>query len=253
MSPARRGASLRGVARLVVVGDSLTFHGPCGPLPLADERLYPQRTRAGLAASTGRNWDVAVVARAGWGVREMWLALQRDVHLQQQVLLDADAVVIGVGGADSLSVGVPRPVFAMLPFLRPTPLRRSVRRGLDRAHPWLVRATSARMRYTPASVHEHALRKIVPAVRLFAPAAAVVGVVPPLHDAPYYAHLHPHHAETAARTRRLAMELDLALVDIPILMRPWMDRLNPDGVHWPFEVHAAVADALVAELVPRLP
>jgi diglucosylglycerate octanoyltransferase len=238
--------------RLVVLADSLSFHGTNGPLPLADPRLYPNVLAERLVEATGERWDVAVVAQAGWGVREAWLALQRDVHLQQQVLLHADAVVFGVGSSDHLSLGVPRPVMAVLHFVRPTELRRRLRRGIDRHHHRLVRLTGARIRYTPPSVYRHAWRKSVEALRLFAPEAALCAVVPAIHDAPYYAHVHPHHAEGVAETRALAAALGVPLVDLPAILRPHLGAFNVDGVHWSDPVHVAVADAMAALLLPQL-
>jgi lysophospholipase L1-like esterase len=238
--------------RLVVLGDSLSFHGPAGPLPLADPRLYPNLLGERLAAGTGRPWDVTVVARAGWGVREAWYALQRDVHLQQQVLVGADAVVLGVGSSDSLSVGVPRPLMAALPFLRPTPLRRRIRRLVDRHHHRLIAVTGARLRYTPPSVYAHGWRKSIEALRLFAPGAALCAVEPAIHVARYYARRHPHHARTVGLTRDLAAALDVATVDLAKLMRPHIGSLNPDGIHWSFELHAAVAEAMAGALLGQL-
>jgi hypothetical protein len=65
-------------ARLVVVGDSLAFHGPSGPVGLADPRLYPNRLGARLEQATAEPWNVQVVARAGWSIRDVRLALQND-------------------------------------------------------------------------------------------------------------------------------------------------------------------------------
>jgi diglucosylglycerate octanoyltransferase len=245
-------ATLRRMPRLVVVADSLSFHGTDGPLPLADPRLYPNILGAHLAAATGADWDVAVVARAGWGVREVWLALQRDVHLQQQLLVGADAVVLGAGSSDSLSVGVPRPLMAVLPFLRPTSLRRRVRRGIDHHHHRLVALSGARIRHTPMGVYRHGWRKSVEALRLFAPDAALCAVAPAIHVGGYYAGRHPFHAEALAATRALAAELGVPLVDLPRIMRPHLDGLNRDGIHWSYPVHADVAAAMAEALVPQL-
>jgi diglucosylglycerate octanoyltransferase len=121
--------------RLVVLGDSLAFHGPAGPLPLSDPRLLPSATRARLEDSTGERWDMQFVGRAGWSTRELALAVQKDPHLQQQVLHHADAVVLALGGADYLPVGIPRALWLSLAYLRPTPVRRWLRHHLHLAHP----------------------------------------------------------------------------------------------------------------------
>ncbi len=238
--------------RLVVLADSLSFHGPGGPLPLADPRLYPNRLAARLGAATGSRWDAAVIAQAGWGVREAWLALQRDVHLQQQVLMGADAVVLGLGSSDSLSTGVPRPVMAALHFLRPTPLRRRVRRTIDRHHGALVALTGARLHYTPPSVYRHGWRKSVEALRLFAPGAALCAVSPAIHDGAFYAHRHPFYARYAEETAALGAALDVPLVDLAALLRRHLPEFNPDGIHWSFGAHADVAGAMAGALLPQL-
>jgi lysophospholipase L1-like esterase len=235
--------------RLVVLGDSLTFHGPEGPLLLADPRLYPNVLAAALARQTHEPWDVAVVARAGWSLRDVWLALQKDVHLQQQVLNGAAAIVLAVGSTDPLPVGIPRAWSALVPYVRPTSARRALRRGIDRAHPHLVRATGASLRWTPASVYVHCWRKSVTALRLFAPDASLCAVLPGIHVGPYYGGSNRHRAAYADLTRALAQELDVPLVDLAALTQPWLGALNPDGLHWPFGLHDAVADALAAALL----
>ncbi|HUG86372.1 MAG TPA: hypothetical protein VMM13_17530, partial [Euzebya sp.] len=156
-------------------------------MPLDEVRTYPNLLGEELARMTGRPWAVDVWGRAGWGVRELWLALQKDVHLQQQLLMRADAVVLGVGSADQLSVAVPRWVMMALPYLRPTGLRRQVRRRIDHLHPAVTRLTRGQMRYTPDGVIDHCWVKSVAAIRLFAGTeVALVAVLPPLHRARYY-------------------------------------------------------------------
>lgn len=241
-------------ARLVVLGDSFTFHGPDGPVPLHEPRLYPNVLRDLLAAATGRDWDVAVIARAGWSVRDVWLALQKDVYLQQRVLFGADAVVLGVGSFDWVPVGVPTPLRALLPYVRPTTLRRRLRILLDRHHHALVRATGGRIVRTPDSVYAHNWRKSIEGIRVFAPTAAVSALLPGIHRAPYYGFVHPHHARGMALTRRLGAETGVPLVDLPAIGARHLDDLNVDGIHWSWaqhaEVAAALAEALLAQAAP---
>jgi lysophospholipase L1-like esterase len=241
-------------SRLVVLGDSFTFHGPDGPVPLHEPRLYPNVLRDRLAAATDRDWDVAVIARAGWSVRDVWLALQKDVYLQQRVLVGAEAVVLGVGSFDWVPVGVPTPVRALLPYVRPTELRRRLRILLDRHHHVLVRATGGRIVRTPDAVFAHNWRKSVEGIRLFAPQAALCALEPGVHRAPYYGYLHPHHARGLALTRRLGAETGVPLVDLPAIGARHLDGLNVDGIHWSWaqhaEVAAAMAEALLAQATP---
>lgn len=252
--PTARIARISGdLGRLVVLGDSLSFHGPEGPVPLDDPRTYPNLLGEQLDVLTGRPWAVDVWARAGWGVRELWLALQKDVHLQQQLLVHADAVVIGLGNADQLSVAVPRWVVMALPYLRPTRLRREVRRRIDHLHPAATRLTRGRWRYTPPGVISHSFAKSVDAIRLFAGAdVALAGVLPPLHRTVYYGGVTRHHAETHALFSQLAAERQVAMVDLAEITRDRLDELNVDGAHWGWGIHQLVAAGMAEALAPQL-
>lgn len=222
-------------------------------MPLSEPRTYPNLLAAQLQVLTGRPWAVDVWGRAGWGVRELWLALQKDVHLQQQLLMGADAVVLGVGSADQLSVAVPRWVMMALPYLRPKGLRREVRRRIDHFHPAATRLTRGQMRFTPPVVIEHCYGKSVDAIRLFAGAAVpLVGILPPLHRTVYYGGLTTHHAEVHVRFARLADVRGVAVVDLAALTRDRLEELNRDGAHWSWAIHADVAAGMAAALVAQL-
>jgi diglucosylglycerate octanoyltransferase len=249
----RIASTASGLGRVVVLGDSLSFHGPDGPVPLSEPRLYPNVLGRRLDALTGRVWAVDVWARAGWGLRELWLALQKDVHLQQQLLVHADAVVLGIGNADQLSVAIPRWAVMALPYLRPTALRREVRRRIDHLHPAATRLTRGRLRFTPPAVIEHCFGKSVDAVRLFAgPQVPLVAVLPAAHRTTYYGGVTRHHDEVHALLTRLAAARDVPAVDLAPLTRDRLDELNPDGAHWSWPIHhdvgTAMADVLAAQL-----
>ncbi len=238
--------------RLVVLADSLAFHGPEGPVPLSDPRLYPNQAGAALEAATGTAWDVQVWARAGYGLRETWVGLQKDVHLQQQLVLGADAVVLGTGSMDQASVAVPRWVVLSLAYLRPPRLRRRVRNTIDRWHPAVTRLTRGRWRYTPPSVVAHGFAKSVDALRLFAPRAALVCVLPTVHRAVYYGGVDRWHEVTHRTVRELAQAKDVPAVDLRPLSAAHLDRYNPDGTHWGWELHAEVGAALAGAMLPQL-
>ncbi len=222
-------------------------------MPLADPRLYPNVLGEELGALTGRPWAVEVWARAGWGVRELWLALQKDVHLQQQMLMPADAVVMGIGSADQLSIAVPRWVMMSLPYLRPTGLRREVRRRIDRWHPAMTRLTRGRFPFTPPDVIAHCWGKSVDAIRLFAGAdTPLVAVLPADHRTTYYGGLRTHHEATHALMTRLAAERDVPTVDLAAMTRDRLAELNVDGAHWSWAIHADVGAAMARALAPRL-
>ena len=62
--------------RLLVLGDSLTFHGPDQAHPPSDPRLWPN-----IAAD-----DADVVAQIGWTARDAWWALGTSGGFQVVVL-----------------------------------------------------------------------------------------------------------------------------------------------------------------------
>ena len=60
------------MAHLLVIADSLAFHGPERAERPSDSRLYPQVAGRILGA------DVDLVARQGWTARDGWWALTKD-------------------------------------------------------------------------------------------------------------------------------------------------------------------------------
>jgi hypothetical protein len=82
---------------VLVVADSLAFHGPTQFERPDDERLYPNV----MGAALGPDVEVELVARPGWTARDAWWALTKDPNVWGRWLPEADAVVIGVGGMDA--------------------------------------------------------------------------------------------------------------------------------------------------------
>lgn len=238
--------------RLVALADSFAFHGPRGPLMVDDPRVYPNVLCTLLGEHDASPWEVATVARSGWSVRDVRYALYKDVHLVQRVLAGADAIVFGIGSIDTLSVGVPRSLIALLPYVRPPAVRRHLRATINRNHAALVRASRGRLRFTPRSAYRESWQACIDALRWVAPSAALCAVLPAIHDAPHYAHLHPFHAQGVADTAALARAANVPTVDLPALLAPHRHALNPDGVHWPFAAHRDVAAAMAAALLPQL-
>ena len=99
--------------RLLVLGDSLTYHGPTGPELVTDPRLWPQQ----VAASTGRRLDL--LARQGWTARDAWWALTKDPVAWSVLLPRADVLVLAVGGMDALPASLPTYLREGIPYVRP--------------------------------------------------------------------------------------------------------------------------------------
>lgn len=122
---------------LLVLADSLAFHGPQRAEPADDPRLWPNVAAAALGIRA------ELVAGAGWTARHAWHALTRDPRVWA-VLPRVRALVLGVGGMDTLPSPVPTAIRELIPVLRPDALRRAVRDGYLRALPLLARALSCR-------------------------------------------------------------------------------------------------------------
>ena len=251
-APGRSRAHPRADVRVVVVGDSFAFTDGDGPqLPDAPQ-LWPNVLACGLAAAGG--WDVAVqvLARPAQTARSAWDLVHKDRHAQFEVLAHADVVVAAFGSYDHAPLGVPSPVEELVPHLRPTGLRRGVRRGLHAAYPWLVHATGARLARTPDAEFARLYAATLAQLRALGFAAAGVALGPSSHRSGYYGGRHPRFAERSAAQLRLAAHDGWATLAPWPLVEPFADRLNVDGIHWPAEAHSAVGAALAPLVADQL-
>ena len=251
-APGRRRVHGRDDVRLVVVGDSFSFTDGDGPqLPDAPQ-LWPNVLARGLADAQGWDVHVQVLARPAQTARTAWDLVHKDRHAQFEVLAGADVVVAAFGSYDHAPLGVPSPVEELVPYLRPTGLRRAVRGALHAAYPWLVRATGARLARTPDAEFARLYAATLAQLRGLAFAAAGVALGPSSHRTDYYGGSHPRFAERSAAQLRLAADVGWATLAPWPLVEPFADRLNVDGIHWPAEAHAAVGTALVPLVADQL-
>ena len=225
---------------VLVVADSLAFHGPSQPELLTHPDLYPNVLARLLGA------EVHTVARLGWTARDAWWALTRDPYVYSVLLPRADAVVLAVGGMDHLPAAVPTYLRNGLDYVRPGWLRRRAKLAFHLANPYVVRATGGRLRTLPQAATLQYLTRCVEAIRLVRPGVPVVGIVPPPHDAPYYGHVTSTHAPAVAAHREWGERMAVPLADLDAVIGPHLadGTLNPDGMHWSWEAHADVANAL---------
>ncbi|MFP5022259.1 diglucosylglycerate octanoyltransferase [Pseudonocardia phyllosphaerae] len=233
---------------LLVLGDSLAFHGPDRPYPADEPRLWPNLAAARLG---GR---AEIVARAGWTARHAWSALTGDPRVWA-ALPRADAVVLGVSGMDALPSPLPTALRELIPVVRPEPLRRLVRASYRKAQPVLAPAFARLPGGGPATLPPRLtvayLERCRAGIHALRPGLPVLALLPSVHRAADYGGAHPHHAATERAIRRWAETApQLSLVETPSLVAAHVlgGHGNPDGMHWGWAGHRVVGDA-VAELV----
>jgi hypothetical protein len=231
---------------LLVLGDSLAFHGPERPEPADEPRLWPNVAAATIGARA------EIVAGTGWTARHAWHALISDPRVWA-VLPAVDALVLGVGGMDTLPSPLPTALRELIPVLRPNGLRRRARAGYLRAQPVLARAFAAIVPgggpvALPPRLTVQYLERCRSAVRAIRPDLPVVAVLPPPHRADCYASVHPGRAAGERATREWARAAGVALLDLPALVTDHVlgGHGNPDGMHWGWAAHAAVGEACAA-------
>jgi hypothetical protein len=228
---------------LLVLGDSLAFHGPQRPEPADDPRLWPNIAAAALGARA------EIVAGTGWTARHAWHALTSDPRVWA-VLPSVDALVLGVGGMDTLPSPLPTALRELIPVLRPERLRRRARAAYLRAQPVLAGTFAAVLPgggpvALPPRLTVQYLDRCRRAVLAVRPGLPVVAVVPPPHRAECYASVHPGREPAERATRAWAQACGVALLDLPALVTDHVlgGHGNPDGMHWGWEAHTAVGEA----------
>lgn len=237
---------------LLVLADSLAFHGPDRAEPADDPRLWPNVAAAALG---GR---AEFVAGIGWTARHAWHALTHDPRVWTQ-LPQVQALVLGVGGMDTLPSPLPTALRELIPVLRPDGLRRAVRSGYRRAQPLLARGFARVVPGGgPVALPPHLTVRYLElcrqAVLTIRPGIPVVGVLPAVHRAAAYGRVHPGRAAAERATRAWAGAHGVALLDLRALVGDHVlgGHGNADGMHWGWAAHAAVGTACADLLAPAL-
>lgn len=230
--------------RILVLGDSLAFHGPAQAELLTHPGLFPNVVARLLDA------HVDTQARLGWTARDAWWAITRDPYVYSVLLPRADVVVLALGGMDHLPASLPTYLRTGLDYIRPGSVRRRVKKAYHLATPYVVRLTRGAMRSLPQRVTLHYLDRIVDAIRATHPHVRIVGVTPSPFDAEYYGHVTCTHLPAVTAHRAWGRRKNVPLVDLHEIVQPHLDSgdMNPDGMHWSWAAHEEVAKAL-ADLI----
>ncbi len=228
---------------LLIFADSLAYYGPTGGLPADDPRIWPTIVGAQLG------WDVELIGRIGWTCRDVWWAATQDPRAWA-ALPRAGAVIFATGGMDSLPSPLPTALRELIRYVRPPRLRRWVRE----AHGWLQPRLSPIARAAlPPHLSAEYLEQTRFAIDFNRPGIPIVASLPSVHIAATYGKAHHGRAGTAAAITGWAHCHGVPLVDLKAAVADEVmsGRGNPDGIHWNFEAHQAVAELMLKALDQR--
>ena len=236
---------------LLVLADSLAFHGPSRAEPANEPRLWHN------VAATALGGRAELLAGYGWTARHAWYALTHDPRIWS-VLPTVDALVLGVGGMDTLPSPLPTAVRELIPVLRPELVRRGVRRAYQAAQPWLAKAFTVLPGGGPVALPPwltvRGLESVRAAVTAIRPGIPVVAMLPGVHRAQAYGQVHAGRAAAERATSEWASKAGVALLDTAELIGGHVlgGAGNPDGIHYGWWGHARLGEALAQLLTPAL-
>lgn len=225
---------------LLVFADSLAYYGPTGGLPADDPRIWPNLVADQLG------WRLELIGRIGWTCRDVWWAATQDPR-SWAALPRAGAVIFATGGMDSLPSPWPTALREMIRYVRPSRLRRWVRDGYG----WLQPRFSPYSRPAlPPALSVEYLEMTRGAIDFNRPGIPMVASLPSVHIADTYGKAHHGRPGTVAAITAWADEHNIPLVDLKeaVAEHIYAGRGNPDGIHWNFEGHQAVADLMLKAL-----
>ena len=177
----------------------------------------------------------------------MWWAATQDPRAWA-ALPRAGAVIFATGGMDSLPSPLPTALRELIRYVRPPWLRRWARDGYG----WLQPRLSPVARAGAAAAPDRRVpRNDQGAIDFNRPGIPIVASLPSVHIAETYgsAHQRPRRARSR-RSPNGRSEHDVPLVDLKAAVgeQVMSGRANPDGIHWNFEAHQAVAELMLKAL-----
>lgn len=237
------------VRNLLLLTDSLAFHGPGRGELTTEPRLWPNVLAAALSTAD-QPWQAIIFGRRGWTARDAWFALTRDPYLYSVLLPGADAVVLAVGGMDYLPSILPTHLREGIRLLRPPALRTAATAAFRRAQPVGSRLLRGRWRTLPQPLTDHYLSRCVAGIRYFHPATEVLGVVPPPHDAPGYGRVRAGHPPAIRAALDWGRRAEVELLRLDEWVQPFLGTpgMNVDGIHWGWDCHRAVGEQAAGQL-----
>lgn len=225
---------------LLIFADSLSYYGPTGGEPADHPQIWPN------IVGTQLGWDVELIGRIGWTSRDVWWAATQDPRAWA-ALPRAGAVIIATSGMDSLPSVWPTALRELIRYVRPPWLRRWVRDGYGWLQPRLSPVARAAL---PPHLSVDYLEMTRGAIDFNRPGIPIVASLPSVHIADTYGRAHHGREPTVRAITAWAQQQDIALVDLKLAVADEImsGRGNPDGIHWNFEAHRAVAELMLKAL-----
>jgi len=226
---------------MIVIADSLSYFGPKGGLPADHPRIWPNLVAAEL------DWDIELVGRIGWTSRDAYWALIGDPRIWAAVP-KASVVVFAVGGMDTLPSPLPTALRELIRYIRPPGLRRVVRNVYTWLQPKLSRL--GRPVALPPRLSVDYLEQSRQALTQLRPDLPVIAVLPSVHNCDAYGRVHSGRPRAEKALRAWSAKTSVPLVDLAEAVREniFSGEANPDGIHWGWDGHTAVANAMVKTL-----
>ncbi|HSA41689.1 MAG TPA: SGNH/GDSL hydrolase family protein, partial [Mycobacterium sp.] len=142
---------------------------------------------------------------------------------------------------------LPTAVRELIRYVRPPWLRRWVRDGYGWAQP---RFSPLARPALPSHLTAEYLEMTRAAIDFNRPGIPVVAALPSVHIADSYGRSHRWRSDTVAAISDWSAEHDVPLVDLKAAVAEhiFAGRGNPDGIHWNFEGHDAVAARVLTAL-----
>lgn len=248
-------SSLTKVARhILVIGDSLTFHGPDTRYPPGEPGLWPNVVARELSAhrsGASDDWTIDLYARMGWTTRDAWWAVTKDPNIWGTSLPRSEAVILAVGGMDALPSAMPTWLREGIPYVRPASVRRRVRTAYTTLSPRVIQASGGRFRQLSQTATDHYLRRIVQVIRLYYPDLPIFLMTPP---GPYQSPMYPvvaDHASAVTAARQFGERESVTVLDVEQLVNEGHERgdANPDGIHWSWSMHEQAGQLIGQTLI----
>jgi hypothetical protein len=148
---------------------------------------------------------------------------------------------------DQLPTPVPTWLRESIPYVRDGRLRRTAREALKRVTPPMAKAVHGPFRTLPQAATDRYLTRIVEGVRMMRPGLPIALLSPPPWTGDYYPSTRAHVPAVAA-AKAWARAQGVAYVDVEPIVGPRLGTINPDGMHWSWEVHALVGEAVAGAL-----